>query len=270
MPATIRQERPSSTAIVANRLIDATAVLVGTLIIALPFFMMVKEIGIAFVFLAILGASLILIRMLLDLLQREYSLYRLEPDQLIVDRGIISHQRIVVPLNATRIQNVAAQQPFLGRLVGYGHVLVYTAGWGVVRLRYVSNPYVWQEDILRQLQATANRPSRASSVQASGGLPTLQIASTGMRRSVLILSGLFTLVCVCILLFSAGSVAISKPTPTPTPAPGVIIFPSITGSDMLSSLWWLYQIPLIFWSVNAIIIASVAMFILETIGRRRR
>ena len=270
MSETIRQERPSTTAIVANRSLDAVVVLIGILVVALPFFAMIREIGIAFVILAFIGALLILVRMLVDLLEREYSLYTLEADRLIVDRGIFSHQRIVVPLESTHIQRVAAQQPFFGRIVGYGHVLIFTAGWGIVRLSYVSNPYAWQEDILKRLGSIVGKPIASPRVQASGTLPSAQIAGTGLRRSLLAISGLFILLCVCTLLFSAGSVAVSKPPPSPTPAPSVIVFPSITGGDILGSLWWLYQIPLIFWSVNAIILANIAIFVMETIGRRRR
>lgn len=270
MSATIQQERPSFVAIVANRGLDAIVVFIGISVVALPFFAMVKEIGMAFVLLALVGAFLVLGRMLVDLLEREYSLYTLEDDRLIVDRGIISHQRIVVPLESAVIQRVAAQQPFLGRIVGYGHVLVFTAGWGIVRLRYVSNPYAWQEDILKRLGSIAGSPIASPRVQPSGTLPSTQVGRTGLRRLLLAASGFFILFCVCTLLFTAGSVTVSKPLPSPTPAGGVIVFPSITGADMLGSLWWLYQIPLIFWSVNAIILAYIVVFVMETFGRRRR
>ncbi len=270
MSATIRQERPSATAIIANRGLDAVVVFLGILVVALPFFAMVREIGIAFVILGFVGALLILVHMLVDLLEREYSLYTLESNRLIVDRGIISHQRIVVPLDPLHVQHVAASQPYLGRLVGYGHVVVMTAGFGIIRLRYVSNPYSWQEDILKQVGTFSGAPAPASHTNASGTQPSTQIITAGLQRSILAVSGLVTLLCVCALLFSAGSMAVIKPTPTPVPSPGVIMFPSITGGDILGSLWWLYQIPLIFWSVNAIVLANIVFFVLEAIGKRRR
>ena len=232
--------------------------------------MMVREIGIAFIVLGIVGALLIVMRMLFDLLGREYSLYSLEPDRLIVERGIISHQRIVVPLDASHVQRVSAYQPYLGRVIGYGHVLVLTAGLGAVQLRYVSDPYAWQENILRQLAPSPTAPRTASSIPTPSPSPSTQIAGRKLQQLLLVISGLFTLICVCSLLFSAGNAAVAKPTPTPTSSLGVIVFPSITGGDILGTLWWLYQIPLIFWSVNAIIIANIVLFVVETIGRRRR
>ncbi len=270
MSATIRRERPSATAIIANRGVDAVIILVGCLIIAFPFFMMVREIGIAFIILGIVGALLIVMRLLFDLMEREYSLYSLEPDRLIVERGIISHQRIVVPLDASHVQRVSAYQPYLGRVIGYGHVLVLTAGLGAVRLKYVSDPYAWQENILRQLAPSPTVPRTVSSIPTPTPLPSTQITGKKLRQLLLAISGLFTLICVCGLLFGAGNAAIARPTPTPTPSLGVIVFPSITGGDILSTLWWLYRIPWIFWSVNAIIIANIVFFLIETVGQRRR
>ena len=270
MSTTIRRERPSATAIIANRGLDAIIVLVGCSIIALPFFMMVREIGIAFIVLGIVGTLLIVMRMLFDLLEREYSLYSLEPDRLIVERGIISRQRIVVPLDASHVQRVSAQQPFLGRLIGYGHVLVFTAGWGMVQLRYVIDPYSWQENILRQLVPLATVSRTAPSIPASSSSPSTQIAGNKVWQLLLAISGLFTLICVCSLMFSAGNMALSQPTPTPTPTRGVFVLPNWTIGDMFGTLWWFYQIPGVFWLVNAVIIGNIVIFALQVIGNRRR
>lgn len=234
MSATIRRERPSATAIIANRGLDAVIILVGCLIIAPPFFMMVREIGIAFIVLGIVGALLIVMRMLFDLLEREYSLYVLEPDCLIVERGIVSRQRIVVPLDASHVQRVSAQQPFLGRIVGYGHVLVFTAGWGIVQLRYVSDPYMWQESILRQLAPSTTSSRIAPGISAPSPSPSVQIASRKLRQVLLAISGLFILICVCSLMFGAGNVSLAQPTPTPTPTRGVLVLPNWTIGDMFA------------------------------------
>jgi len=270
MLATICRERPSATTIIANRGLDAVIVLVGCFIIALPFFMMVREIGIAFVVLGIVGALLIVMRMLFDLLEREYSLYSLEPDRLIVERGIVSRQRIIVPLDASHVQRVSAHQPYLGRVIGYGHVLVLTAGWGAVQLRYVSDPYAWQENILRQLAPSPTAPRTASSIPTPSPSPSTQIAGKKLRQLLLAISGFFTLICVCSLMFGAGNMALTQPTPTPTPARGVFVLPNWTIGDMFGTLWRFYQIPTIFWLVNAVIIANIVVLVVQVIGNRKR
>jgi membrane protein YdbS with pleckstrin-like domain len=267
---TIRRERPSATAIIANRGLDAVVILVGCLIIALPFFMMVKEIGIAFIVLDIVGVLLIVMRMLFDLLEREYSLYSLELDRLIVDRGIFSHQRIVVPLDASHVQRVSAYQPYLGRIIGYGHVLVLTAGWGAVQLRYVSDPYAWQENILRQLVPSTTTTKTAASVQTPSALPNAKIAGRKVRQLLLAISGLFILVCVCSLMFSVSNMALAQPTPTPTPTRGVLVLPNWTFGDMFGVLWSIYQIPTVFWLVNLAIVGNVVIFVLQVIANRKR
>ena len=83
-----RQERPSLAAIIADDGLDAMVVFCVSLIISLPFFGLSSLIGIAFVFLGIIGAALFLFRMLFDFLEREYTLYTLESDRLVIVRGI--------------------------------------------------------------------------------------------------------------------------------------------------------------------------------------
>ena len=268
---TRRLERPSIIAIVANRSLDAVVVSIGTLVIAWPFYMLAPTMGKLFVFLGLLGALLIIIRMLFDFLEREYALYSLDADRLTVDHGIINRQRIVIPLDVAHIQRVAANQPFLGRVVGYGNVVVFTIGWGTVRLKYVSDPYAWQEDILQHLACNTSAASSSSQRVSTIKKPTSKPSDTTKSYPLIMTgTGLIVILCVCSLLLSVGNTALGRPIPTPTPATSMFVLPNITGSDILASMWSLYQIPTIFWSVNIVILANIALFIMQAIGNRKR
>lgn len=263
-----RQERPSITAILANGIIDAIVVVGGIAIIALPFSMLFRILGSIFLFIALIGGLLVGMRVLIDLLEREFTQYVLT-DRLIIERGIISHQRIVIPFDTSAIQRVTASQTFLGRLVGYGHVGILTAGWGLVQLRFVVNPYAWQEDILRNIRVSAIvAPITSPKVGAPLSLPNPQIVIGKPRYLMLTAAALISLVCILVLFVGAGSLTISNPRQTPSP--GILVLPGITGADILKSIWWLYQIPTIFWTVNAIVVANIVLFLIESIGKRRR
>jgi membrane protein YdbS with pleckstrin-like domain len=257
------QGRPSATAILLERGFDAFVVLVAILAIAVPFYALSSAMGALFALLALFGFGLIAIRASFDFVEREYSVYRLEPDRLVVERGAVSRRRVVVPLDAVHLQRVFARQSFLGRLGGYGDVVIATAGSGGVRLRYVNNPYHWQDEILRHVGPIApDMPLASTSPLVPGrAFPPAKLA--------LILTGFISLICVGSLFLGGVSIHLSHPAPTPTPQPSIFSGLNITTGDILSAMWMLYQIPTIFWLVNLVIIASLATTIMEAAARRR-
>jgi membrane protein YdbS with pleckstrin-like domain len=259
----LRQERPSAPAILLERGFDAIVVLVAILAIALPFYFLSSMIGALFVLLVLIGAALIVMRAFLDFVEREYAVYRLEADRLVVERGVVARRRIIVPLDAAHLQRVFARQSFLGRLGGYGDVIVATAGLGWVKLRHVENPYAWQEEILR------HSGSIVSSRPAATTAPRFTSSISSFGKLMFILSGFLALVCVASLFLGGVSVRFVQGAPSPTPQPSIFSGMNITTRDLLSALWMLYQIPTIFWLVNLIIVASIATAVLEAAVRRR-
>jgi membrane protein YdbS with pleckstrin-like domain len=262
--AGVRQERPSAKAIVLERGFDTIIVLASVLAVAVPFYFLSPTVGAIFVFLAFIGAGLIVVRAGFDFVAREYSLYRIEADRLVIERGLVTRRRVVVPLDAGHLQGVFARQSFLGRLGNYGDVIISTAGSGWARLHQVENPYAWQGAILRHVAA----PARLS----EGVRAPVHVTASAwpLRRLAWALGGFLILVCLASTLFGQVSIRSVQlaPTPTPTPAPSIFSGMNITVGDIFSSMWMLYQIPIIFWVVNLAIILSIATTVMEAAGRR--
>jgi membrane protein YdbS with pleckstrin-like domain len=84
--------------------------------------------------------------------------YVLTDTRLLVFRGLFAHSTMAVPVS--RIQDVRVRQPFVGRLLDYGLLLVETAGtFGQTVLRYVPDPDGWALDIDGAMHHRISEPS---------------------------------------------------------------------------------------------------------------
>lgn len=99
-----------------------------------------------FVFMLVVGV----VRIALELVSREFTSYTLTNSHLIVQRGIFTRRDTTVPLN--RVQSAHVRRALFGQLLHYGNLVVPTAGSSVV-LRWLPDPEVWQQEIMKRLAA---------------------------------------------------------------------------------------------------------------------
>jgi len=96
-------------------------------------------------FFAIAGVLLCAIRILVDLIEREISLYTLTDQVLTTRRGFT--QRInTIPVE--HIQQILVRKPLMGQLMNYGSLIVKAPGYSFAKIDRVPNPEKWQNVIL--------------------------------------------------------------------------------------------------------------------------
>ena len=97
-----------------------------------------------------------LVRLAARLLQLLFTRYAVTSEHLLVERGILTQKRQVIPLED--IQDVVARQTAIQRPLGIGDVVVETAGeQGTAELHDVARCQLYQEAILKAGQERAER-----------------------------------------------------------------------------------------------------------------
>lgn len=104
---------------------------------------------------ALLFIAACVFRLLVDLWERETTLYTLTTRDVIKEWGILHRDEKTIPLE--NVQVVTVRQPLVGRWLDYGTVVVQAASFGAMRLVSVPRPLEWKRTILESGPVKANR-----------------------------------------------------------------------------------------------------------------
>jgi uncharacterized membrane protein YdbT with pleckstrin-like domain len=112
-----------------------------------------------------LGAAVILVLGIPPVVRRVFRLYVLTTERIVVRDGILSRGGTEIPLE--NINNILFNQNVLERLLGYGDVLIESAGsQGQSRLTDIPDPEEFQSQLYRV------REQRSIQLKGSGGPAT--------------------------------------------------------------------------------------------------
>jgi uncharacterized membrane protein YdbT with pleckstrin-like domain len=110
----------------------------------------------AFLVLLIFGIFLIGIIIFVDMIFRRYfSEFAITSDRLIVKRGFI--MRDVDEVAIQRIESVSLSQDIMGRVLGYGTLIVRGVGIGEVTMNYIDRPFAFKRAIATAWQDKCGR-----------------------------------------------------------------------------------------------------------------
>jgi len=87
-------------------------------------------------------------RLLLDLADRQSTLYTLTDTHLIKQTGIFNRDQTKIPLS--KILGVKIQWALAGQILDYGNVIVLTAARTPIKLYDIPHPRTWEEEIQRR------------------------------------------------------------------------------------------------------------------------
>lgn len=105
-------------------------------------------VALAFFFLIFFGIFLIGIILFVDMIFRRYfTEFAVTSDRLIVKRGFI--MREVDEVSLDKIESVSISQDILGRLLGYGTMIVRGVGIGEIVLPTIDRPFLFRRAISR-------------------------------------------------------------------------------------------------------------------------
>ncbi len=259
------QERPSAMAMTIERILDAMTVLVVMLVIAAPFFAFARDLGSILLWLGFAGIFGVAVRLIFDLLERECTHYVLEPDQLIVECGLVTPQRIVVPLDQLRPQNIRARQSWRGRIGGYGSLVLTVPEIGPVELKFLEDLRASRTEIVKRLKADP-APTLIP-------VPVPVRSSTGwMSGLIFALVGLFFVLGMAGLYFTLTSFEFTAPSVGPVPVRVPLPFGGYIDMDALDFLRAYLSILTTppFSLIIAVLILLLIVRIIYTFGLRRR
>lgn len=99
------------------------------------------------IFLVIALGSLFVsaLRIFIDLIERELSLYTLT-DQVLITRRGFTQRTNTIPVE--HIQQILVRKPIVGQIMNYGSLIIKAPGFSFVKIDRVPNPEKWQEAIL--------------------------------------------------------------------------------------------------------------------------
>jgi len=126
-----------------------------------------------------LGAAIILVLAIPPVIQRVYRLYVLTTERIVVRDGIIRRGGTEIPLE--NVNNVLFNQGVVERVLGYGDVLIESAGsQGQSRLTDIPDPEAFQSQLYRV------REERSIQLKGSGGAgPTVDARDPVARLQAL-------------------------------------------------------------------------------------
>lgn len=119
----------------------------GIFLSALP---LLRNLFFLFAFLALAFSVL---RIVLDLLERQAATYTLTVQMLTTKRGLLNQRESHIPLR--NIQSIHVRRPLLGQMLNYGSLLVTAAGIGQAVITRVPNPDRWVQEIQNQIESRA-------------------------------------------------------------------------------------------------------------------
>ena len=92
-------------------------------------------------------ASLVLsgLRIVIDLVERELSLYTLTERYLTTRRGFAQRTN-TIPVE--HIQQILVRKPIVGQIMNYGSLIIKAPGFSFLKIDRVPNPEKWQKAIL--------------------------------------------------------------------------------------------------------------------------
>lgn len=115
------------------------------------------------------GALVVLVVALPRVVSWRFRLYVLTTERIVVRDGVISRGGVEIPLES--INNVLFNQTIVERLLGYGDVLIESAGsQGQSRLSDIPDPEAFQSQVYRA------RERRSLHLQGPGGAPRDAVA----------------------------------------------------------------------------------------------
>jgi membrane protein YdbS with pleckstrin-like domain len=141
----ILQAKPSAIPIILEPILIGLVILItfGGLGLA---FRDVQIISLLFIILTVGTITMLILKAILLLISREFSLYTLTETHLFVKRGILERDSDATPIN--QITDVEVKETVLTRFFNYGNLRIFTAG-RLRTLRNLPRPEIWQREILK-------------------------------------------------------------------------------------------------------------------------
>lgn len=125
------------------------AVFVGCPLIASAF-LFSKTIGFLapiFVIIGLLTFAGSFLRLMIDLVQLQFTTYRLTDTRIIKTFGLITQRQRAMPRDRSRTDILT---PLIGRIFHYANIRVTSTGLGSIVLHYMPNPEMWEAEFAKQ------------------------------------------------------------------------------------------------------------------------
>lgn len=144
---TILQAKPSIVPVIG--IWTTTAIFVGCPLIALASFFAktISFLGPIFIILGFLVIAASFVRMMIDLVQLQFTTYTLTETRIIKTFGVITQRQRAMPRDRSRTDILT---PLVGRIFHYANIRVTSSGLGTIFLPFVPNPELWQAEIAKQ------------------------------------------------------------------------------------------------------------------------
>ncbi len=147
----VRQEQPLLMAVLIGHIFDATIALIVLLPATLALYVFARPLGPFLLLLDLAIIVFLLFRLVYGLLQRDTTLYKLEANQIIVERGVWNHTRATIPIEGLTRSNVQVQQSLRDQVGGYGSLVITLPDHRRYKLDYMQDPLAWRAEIVQRL-----------------------------------------------------------------------------------------------------------------------
>lgn len=156
--------------------------------------------------------------------------YRINDDELILDSGVLSRRRRVIPI--ARVQNIDTQQSVLQRLTGVAEVRVETAGGdrteAVLEVLALRDAEALQAELLTRRRVALGNTETAADRLAIEGDETLAHRLAHMRPADLVLAGATANEAGLIAAALAAAIQMLEQLPFRLPEPNFPAIPELT------------------------------------------